>query len=524
MFNNGDWYGPLERERGDDGPHDLDFTTLALPYVMRPRERVLVLDAGTGEGVSHALSRGSSAVTAVEPHEGAMRVLLGGEEALPPYADRRVAVCLTQARSYLETDTSHHDAIILPLLEAFGGTGGAQALQEQWAFTTEAVSLMWDRLTPGGVISASTWMDYPPRVSLRLLATLGRALENEGIPDPRMHLTAVRSWGTVTFCAKKTPLTEDEARRIRRFCGEMLFDPLLLPDLAEEERQANNRLADDRFLQLIDGLVGPERDSVVETYDFRISPATDSRPYFLQFVRLWSLPRLSALFGNAAVPFLEMGYLIILLTAVQIVPASFLIILLPLRALRMRVDDPWGMFVFYGSLGLGYMFVEMTMIHRFTFYFGHPVYASAVVLGGMLLLSGLGGSFSSAIVRSPRSVPGILIAVVLLIVFTFSTSAPFMDATIGRSGIARVVLACLFMGPMAFMMGIPFPSTLRMLPGGEGSSIPWAWGINGCFSVAGTVCATILLVESGFEVVMGGAAAAYAVAGLTFMFWKVRHV
>jgi len=64
-------------------------------------------------------------------------------------------------------------------------------------------------------------------------------------------------------------------------------------------------------------------------------------------------------------------------------------------------------------------------------------------------------------------------------------------------------------GPLAFFMGIPFPAGLRFLAKNNENLIPWAWGINGCFSVMSTALAGLIAAANGFLYVMLIAALAY---------------
>jgi hypothetical protein len=54
----------------------LDYTTMAVPYVLKKRDRVLVLNAANGFHISQALSHGALQIDAVEPHRGVYRVLM----------------------------------------------------------------------------------------------------------------------------------------------------------------------------------------------------------------------------------------------------------------------------------------------------------------------------------------------------------------------------------------------------------------------------------------------------------------
>src|SRR6185437_14802239 len=62
--------------------------------------------------------------------------------------------------------------------------------------------------------------------------------------------------------------------------------------------------------------------------------------------------------------------------------------------------------------------------------------------------------------------------------------------------------------------------TLSAPKGGEGALLPWAWALNGAFSVVATPLANLLARGWGFSAVLLVAAGFYAVALLTM---PVRH-
>ena len=53
-------------------------------------------------------------------------------------------------------------------------------------------------------------------------------------------------------------------------------------------------------------------------------------------------------------------------------------------------------------------------------------------------------------------------------------------------------IALAVIGPLAFMMGMPMPSGLRILAAQGEDLVPWAWGVNGVASVLGSVLAVVL--------------------------------
>ena len=70
VLTNGDWFGVVN----DALPGFQQATTTALPYVIALRERVLLLQAGTGSGIPLARKNGATTIVAVEPHQKAARL------------------------------------------------------------------------------------------------------------------------------------------------------------------------------------------------------------------------------------------------------------------------------------------------------------------------------------------------------------------------------------------------------------------------------------------------------------------
>jgi hypothetical protein len=510
VFNNGNWFDAILPYDREDTVSVVNYTTHALPYAMKPPRRVLVLNSGTGSGISTALVNKATKVTAIEPN-GVVLSLLNNEFAggidsflyLPP-----VTVHHQGERTFLLTDTSKYDLIILPMIGAFGGTSGLYALQEQYLLTKEAFREMRQMLTPEGMLSISCWMDYPLRNPLKILSTMVEILEEQGIKQPGDYIAAVRSWATFTVVLKASPVSAEEARHIRQFCDRMMFDPAILPGLTAGERSRYNRLQDQQFFDYLDEILSLQMEKLYAEYDFNIRPASDNRPYFSQFLRWKSLPHLAELYGEQAMPFFEIGYLLVGLTLVQISFAALVLILLPLFRLGWKGGSKAWSLMYFSGIGLGYMFVEILLIQQFILYFGSPIYAAAAVISVMLICSG-GGSYYSSKLKLDRKVLLIFALIIGLLILYAVILAPALRATIIFSVGFKLFLAFLFLGPLAFLMGIPFPFGIRLLVARNEREIPWAWGINGCVSVISTALATIIAVELGYHWVIILAAAGY---------------
>jgi len=320
VFENGNWFGSIISYRKNDPAFILNYTTNALPYFIQKRERVLVLNSGTGMNVIQAFSNGAEKIIAVEQNDVVVSLIKKNfaKDIDSLFNLSNINIITTSARTYLLMDTSKYDLIILPTIESFGGSSGLYALQEQYVLTKEAIINMLDKLNPDGAICLTSWMDYPYRNPLKILATIAEALEEKIKPSLNLSLSkrerlftseienyiaSIRSWGTISFVVKNSPITFEETKRIREFCDSLFFDPVMLPGIREVEREKYNSIQDKQFFVYLDKIISQpkseaqlDRSKFYSEYDFNIKPATDNQPYFSQFLKWESLPHLYKLF------------------------------------------------------------------------------------------------------------------------------------------------------------------------------------------------------------------------------------
>lgn len=517
LYNNGDWYGAFQPDAGKDSMFILDYTTLALPYVLSDPERVLLPYLRGETGALHTLVHAPEELIVVEPNFAALQMMqsIRGDPDLRLFDHPAVRIKPLEPRSYLAQTDGAYDLIVLPLLGAFGGSVGLDALNEEHLLTKEAFQNMWNKLSNDGMLVVSSWMDHPYRIPLRTAATLVECLEDVGISEPRNHLVAVRSWGTLTFVVKRSALTPAEVARVFSFCDSLGFDPALLPGLLPEQQQQNNRMEDTLFFTSLDRLLSPQRASFYDQYGFRIHPVNDNSPYFFQFLKWDRIPEMLNQLGDKTTAYLDLGYLIVVVTFGQVLVFALVLILLPLFRLRWRGGGRSWVLLYFAGLGMGYMLLEILFIKQFAFYLGHPIYAAAVVISTMLVCSGLGSYFSERRSYDRNSLQWITVVIVLVLVGYSLFFGSLLSSTMGwplyvRGGVALVLIAF-----PAYFMGIPFPMGLKLANSFAGSNVPWAWGINGCFSVMTPPLAAILSVELGFQLVMALAAVLYGISFLS---------
>ena len=499
IFRNGNWLGPLiEMEQYDSLPI-FSYTTKATPYILAKKDHILILDSGTGEDIVHALHEGTSRVVGVEPDRLVTSLLLNelAVQVDSVFYDQHVQIINMEAKSFIHSDTTNWDLIILPSFGVFGGNSGINALQDHYIYTTESMNRMYNMLSEHGIMSITCWMDNPPRASLRFLSTFVEMLKISNVDPLQDHIIAVRSWGTITFMIKKLPFTEHECDQVRLFCSKNAFDPALLPDISEEERSRYNQMESDHFFTLMDQIIYGNSKVPLRDYIFNIDPTTDNRPFFSHSLKLRSIKYLNKTYGTAQLPYFEIGLLILFLAlAINTILALFLIIL-PLIKIRFSSTKKLWIVLYFSGIGLGYMFIEIVLIHRMILYFGNPVYSAAVVIGLLLLFSGLGSLTTGKKPILNRFAKWIPLAIIILIIVLIPVTSHLLVKTIAQPMVLKIIIAAITIAPLAFIMGMPFPVGIQLIHKNV-ASIPWAWAINSCLSVIGSIVALIIVIEAGF--------------------------
>jgi hypothetical protein len=137
-----------------------------------------------------------------------------------------------------------------------------------------------------------------------------------------------------------------------------------------------------------------------------------------------------------------------------------------------------------------------------------------LVLTGMLVFSGFGSLLAD---RAGRGgiwlVGGVIIAWCLVALLGLEH---LLLATIGLPWAARAAILLLVTAPVSVALGMPFPMGLARAGAAGGGFLPWAWGLNGAFSVVATPLANLVAVQFGFDRVLLVAVMLYAVAILAF--------
>jgi len=153
-----------------------------------------------------------------------------------------------------------------------------------------------------------------------------------------------------------------------------------------------------------------------------------------------------------------------------------------------------------------------------TLLIGHPVFGVAVILLGFLVFSGCGSLAAERI--SPLTGHGTRLiwlavsAIVIIGIAEIILMSLSFDWLVGFSRPIRILLGLAITAPLAFFMGMPFPTALKQLHIRSRPLVPWAWGVNGFASVTGAVLGTFLAISVGFTTLTLIALACYFLAAI----------
>ena len=504
----------------------------ALPYQLVPHARVLLAGASGGFRGAEALQLGAATIRVLEPEPELLRILRHGLHPVSPLdpASNVQVVGSGPLADDAQTDDRQPDRQpgydIVDLSADFLDAADTNAT----AFTREAVVGYLRRLTPNGMLSIPVSIRDFPVYALRMLATVRAALLASGIEDPAAHVMVYRSAWDVRILVSRDGWSEARIAAARKFCDDRSFDLSWYPGLDVTKARANiyndlpavsfdkgevasggpdDAIADEAEA-VLSGQASPSREQ------FNLSPITLDRPFFYAVLRL---DRLGTILKRLEIlPQAEVGALVNLAVLAQAVVLAALVLLVPFAAPGRIAAPRIGVaraVAYFPALALGFLFIEIYLIEKASFWLGDRTDGFALVLTGMLVFSGLGSLWSARFVARPLQGMAVAAAIVLTwCAAMLLLLQPLMLATLAWPFVLRTGLLLLLIAPVSLALGLPFPLGLNQA--GGGGFLPWAWGLNGAFSVLATPLANLIAREAGFSRVLLSAAILYGIAMMTF--------
>lgn len=506
-------------------PSDLSYVHAALTsfgYEIRHARRALLMGTTGGFRVFEAFELGASDVTALEPDRNVWR--MSAREVKRDEPGKTLRYVQQSPLAYLAESDSTYDVMDLApgLLR--------QSDCNRYLFTREALATYTRHLNDRGILILSFPIEEYSIYAVKLMTTVAAAVPVTGASRPGDHVMVYRSAWSVAILISNAGFTSDEIGRLKSYCDERSFDIAYFPgfDPARDVTTLWNELPvvsfeNDATESSDSGGTDEIRDYALKVFRdgdllkhhfFNLDPVTQNRPYVYSTLRPSRFRTLVSRF--AQIPQQEIGSIINVGIVLQSALLALLVILLPL--LRKKSTQVGGgtvirTWIYFGAIGLAFLFIEIFMIEKLTLLFSNDTLSFAIVLVGLLVFSGMGSFLSGKIRFRGRS--ALLPALVIIgctVGIALLTANGMIQILLSCSMTVKVIAGIAAMAPVAIAMGMFFPLGLSRLGSDTHYLLPWAWAINGAFSVISTPLANILSLTYGTPLIMLAAGGLYLLA------------
>ena len=510
------------------GPVDAAYSPSALsagPYLLRPEADALLVGMSGGYRGAEALALGARRVDAIESEpvlHGVLRHGIGPSPALA--ADPRLTL-LDGGPIAAAWRAGKNAYDVVDVSADFVDAAPANAT----GVTVEALSAYLGALKPGGMVSVSVSIRDFPVYALRVMATGREALLRAGVTDPSQHVLVYRSAWNARILISPTQWSAADVAALKSFAEARSFDVSWYPgmDVAASRAAVFNDLPSVSFItgQVTstspNDAIANEAEAVLKgqatasSQAFNIRPATLDRPAFYSSLKLQNLS--TVIRRLEVLPQAEIGALVNVAVLAQAAVIAVLVLMAPMLFRRRTNGETeprrvWPV-VYFPALGLGFLLIEILLIDKAAFYLNDYSSAFALVLTAMLIFSGLGSLIAGRVKAMPKLASAVGLVIVLGWIAAMRMGAEgFMMQTLDQPVLVRAMLVLLAAAPVSLALGLPFPLGLTQI--GDGRMLPWAWGLNGAFSVVATPLAGLMSRDIGFSSLLIAAAVLYSLAFL----------
>ncbi len=468
---------------------------------------MVAIGSGGGVELTMALNAEVEEITAVEINPYIIDYMKGGlrEYSNNIYFDPRINTVIEDGRTYVHRSKDTYDLIENGVIGSNGlvvPSSTVLTFQDAYVYTVEANRDYFQHLSEDGVavtiiyglLDSYNAIDSEKGVTyylLRQFQTVSKALELEGV-DSEKHMMILRfvqpagnlqvatAQAEYTFIFKK-PLERADVEELiaegQRFNLQTLYAPYY---------------EDSLDLEALVQTIPPHRS---------VDASTDDRPFFYHI--------------EAGVPDILKKMLLLLGIL------TFFFIVTPVmvdRRLKFEHQASYLLIVYFLCLGLGYILIEAVIIQKLTLFLGRPAYAFQVVLFSMLVFSGVGSYTTGHLLPTNKGIlnktPGVLV-ITSSTILIWSLVLPIFIYGLMKMGIyEKILLSIIFIAPLSFLMGMPFPLGLRITSSLGKNDVIWMYGVNSAGSVMGSIIGMIIAFSKGFSYSLLSGAFLY---GLSFI-------
>ncbi len=477
-----------------------------LPFRYLRPDKVLLIGPGGGLDILMALAVGTQQIDGAELNPATPRIVRKFREFCGPIYDyQNVDIRVAEGRSYVSRSSQRYDLIYMALTKTATTASSSLALSESYAHTVEAFEQYYGHLSDRGQLA---FVCQHPLILLRALLTARQAIMQQtgataaeamkhlaivSIPQHEYGLGPYRHMLIMSRCR----LSAQQAGKMGKQAVAMglipgyfpeVFDPVPFTWLSEQNLTAE---------QFVGKYNQWHQRPLANRWNFL--PCTDDRPFFVDCT-----------FG---IPAQFRRFLWVLAGATLLLSAAAWLWLSKQSPSALRQARFWPAIAYFALLGVGFMLLEIALIQKLVLLLGYPVLTLSVILFSLLLGGGLGSltsqSWSDQAVIRWAAVAALGVAVITVALYLLLPT--IVQHSLHLSIHLRSALAMALLLPTGFVLGIPFPSGIRMVGAASRDLVPWMWGINGLTSVIGSVAAMVLAKLIGFGSVMLLGAACYGI-------------
>lgn len=458
-------------------------TSIPLLYLREhEKDNMLVIGPGGGKEVLTGLLDGVKSITGVEVNQDFIdlvkeyRNFNGGI-----YTDfPNVHIEVKEGRHYIKKTKQLFDLIVmaLPSTEQLQSIDNF-AMNENYLLTVEAIRDYFKILTPEGRMIFTVHNRWE---LIRLIVTTLKSFEANGISNREAlnHIVLLADDFAPTIVIKKNEFSRGDiaymsqvTRDIPKEFPPITYLPYHLPDAP---RTVENKL----LRSIYDNKISLQQYVKNDQYD--ISAVIDDSPYFYKVVR--GVP--------AEYLWLLSGILFFSLLFVSI-PYS--------RLSKAEAKPVLFRLIIFICIGLGFMMLEISLFQKLVLYLGSPTISLSILLASLLIGMGMGSYNGNKIYANnlKKRISVISLLIVAFGILTILFYPILLNEMLVFGQVLRSVTVFFLLLPFGFLLGIPFPSMIRLMKEEDKQKyIPWMYGINGIMSILGSVLAIIISMLTGF--------------------------
>lgn len=450
-----------------------------IPFYFGDNDKTLVIGSGGGKDVLFALLGKSKKIDAVEINTSTIEAVNKFKEFNGNiYNINGVKIYNEDGRNFIERSKEKYDNIYLSMVMTNAIENNKYALSENYIFTKEAFKKYFEHLETNGKLSVMvhSGMDLLKVVNTGISVLLDNGVKQEDVTDYFVIINGVAKdkpshMGKIEMplvIFKNVPFTESEISKIRRIANEQNRDIIHIKG-SEFYLYKDFKDKTITFNELLNSV------------PFNSKPIKDDSPFFYNYSKF--------------VPLEMIGLLISILSIWSFIKKKYF-----------SNKEHYALSKYFITLGIAYMFVEIPLIQKMVLFIGNPSLTFSIVLSTLLISSGIGSrlsevSFIKKLISKSSSyliITGILILALQLNMKTIFRLASDLPMNY------KIIITILTILPVGLFMGIPFPTGIRKLSEGKknGKLIPLMWGVNGLFSVIGSVLAVIIAMMFGFNITL----------------------